>query len=69
MMTKWIAALAAASLAATPAVAQAGRAPAPVDEAESLGGGNTVAWIFALVMAVGAVLILLDDDDDAPVSP
>jgi hypothetical protein len=69
-MTKWIAAFAAVTLVATPAVAQASRTGAPVDEAEAFDGGSAVPWILALVMAVGAALILLDDNDDnAPVSP
>jgi hypothetical protein len=69
-MTKWIAALAAASLATAPVIAQAApasRSAAPVSEAESL-GGPAIAWIFAAVMVVGAILILIDDDDDVPAS-
>jgi hypothetical protein len=70
MMTKWIAALAAVSLAATPAVAQASRTGAPVENAESLDGGSALPWVFAVVMAIGAILILIDDDDDGvAVSP
>jgi hypothetical protein len=71
MMTKWIAALAAASLAASPAVAQATRTAARVEEADSLRGGNALPWVFAIVMVIGAILILSDDDDDAdfPASP
>lgn len=69
-MTKWIVALAAVSLAATPAAAEASRAAAPVDETESLTGGATVAWVFAAIMAIGAILIITDDDDnDLPTSP
>ena len=71
-MTKWIAALAAASLATAPVTAQAAlasRSAAPVADTESLTGGLTIAWIFAAVMVVGAILILTDDDDDVPVSP
>lgn len=69
MTTKWIAALAAASLATTPATAQVNRAPTPVDEAESIAGGIAPVWIAALLMVVAAVVILTGDDDDAPVSP
>jgi hypothetical protein len=70
MMTKWIAALAALSLAATPAAAQVDRAAAPVEEAESLAGGLGVAWIAAALMVVAAIVILTNDDEgDFPVSP
>lgn len=69
MMTKWIAALAALSLAATPAVAQPGRTSAPVEQTESLGGGIGLAWIAAALMVVAAIVILTGDDDEGPVSP
>ena len=69
-MTKWIAVLAAGSLAAAPAAAQPIRTGAPVDEADSLSGGPAIAWVLALVMAVGAIWIIVDDDDDGvPSSP
>jgi len=70
-MTKWIAALAAVTLAASPAAAQASRAAAPVEDAESLTGGTTIAWIFAAIMVIGAIIILTQDDDenDLPSSP
>jgi hypothetical protein len=68
MMTKWIAVLAAASLAATPAAAQPIRTAAPVDETESLRGGHAIAWIMAAIMVVGAILIITDDDE-VPSSP
>ena len=51
-MTKWIAALAAVSLAAAPAAAQASRAAAPVEDAETLTGGATIAWIMAAIMVM-----------------
>lgn len=71
MITKWIAALAAASLAAAPAAAaQTARTAAPVDDREGLAGGVGVVWIAALAVAIGAIIILSDDDDDEePVSP
>lgn len=69
-MIKWIAASAALSLAAAPAAAQASRTPAPVEDTESLTGGVTIAWVMALIMAVGAILIITDDDEDnLPSSP
>ena len=70
-MTKWIAALAAVSLTASPAAAQASRSPAPVGDAESLTGGAWVAWLMAAIMVAGAILIITDDDDasDLPSSP
>ena len=69
-MTKLIAALAAVSLAAAPAAAQASRTAAPVGETEALTGGATIAWIIAALMVVGAILIITDDDDsDLPTSP
>ena len=68
-MTKWIAALATASLAAAPVAAQPMRTAAPVDQAESLGGGIGIAWVFAAIMVVGAILVIADDGDDLPRSP
>ena len=68
-MTKWIAALAALSLSAAPAAAQPSRNAAPVEDAESLTQGATIAWIMAVIMVVGAILIITDDGNDAPTSP
>lgn len=80
-MSKWIAALAALSLATAPAAAQASRtadssaapasrAAAPVGDTESLTSGATIAWIMAVIMVIGAILIITDDDDnEAPSSP
>jgi hypothetical protein len=68
-MIKWISVLAAASLAAAPAAAQPLRISAPVAGAEAAGDGDhTFAWVMAVVMVVGAILILTDDDD-GPESP
>lgn len=69
-MTKWIAALAAVSLATAPAAAQASRTAAPVGDTESLTGGATIAWVMAALMVIGAILIITDDDEsDLPTSP
>lgn len=72
MTTKWIAALAAASLAAAPAAAAqtTSRTAAPIGDSEELAGGVGVVWIAALAVAIGAIIILSDDDDnEEPVSP
>ena len=70
-MIKSFAALGAISLAMAPVAAQAARTGAPVDDAESLSGGASIAWVFAAIMVVGAVWAIVDDDDDndLPVSP
>ena len=69
-MTKWIAALAALSLAAAPAAAQASRTAAPVEDSESQAQGVTIAWIMAAIMVIGAILIITDDNEsDLPSSP
>jgi hypothetical protein len=70
-MTRSIAALAALSLAVAPVAAQAARTAAPVDDAESLSGGASIAWVIAAIMVIGVVWAIVDDDDDndLPVSP
>ncbi len=69
-MMKWIATLAAASLAAGPAAAQASRTAAAVDEAESVAGGASIAWVMAAIMAIGVIVFIVDDDDsETPTSP
>ena len=69
-ITKWISALAAASLLAAPVAAQPMRTAAPLDQAESLKGGLGFAWIMAAIMVVGAILVIADDDGgDQPRSP
>jgi hypothetical protein len=69
MRGTWVAALATVSLAAAPVAAQPVRASAPVEQTESL-RGTGVAWLFAVVMALGALLIIIDNDDEgAPTSP
>jgi hypothetical protein len=67
-------ATAAASLAAMPVAAQAAtatvdRASAPADEQSDLAGGIGPAVIIVLIAAVGmGLLLLLDNNDDNPVS-
>jgi hypothetical protein len=70
MMTRWIAALAAVSLAAAPAAAEANRTAAPIKESDSIGGGIGAVWVLAAAMVLGFILVVLDDDDDdLPESP
>lgn len=67
-----IAAAAALSLAASPALAEAStdRAAAPVSDASELAGDTTALFgILALVGLIAAVIIVADNDDDEAVSP
>jgi hypothetical protein len=74
-----IAATAAIALSATPALAQASRAPAAavapatetVDEdSEMFGRGGFIIPLLAVVAVVLGILILVDDDEeDLPTSP
>jgi|GEM_PF-6685141 hypothetical protein len=69
-MIKWIAALAAVSLAASPVAAQASRTAAAVEEADSMAGGASIAWVMAAIMVIGAIVFIVDDDDpETPTSP
>jgi len=69
-MIKWIAALAAVSLAASPVAAQASRTAAAVEEADSIAGGASIAWVMAAIMVIGAIVFIVDDDDpETPTSP
>ena len=47
----------------------ASRQAADVGEGEQLAGVGTVGWIIALAIAAGAALVIIDDDDNDPVSP
>lgn len=65
--------LAAAALAATPALAQMVNAPvvAPLagDESELEGGEKILIGIFAAAAVIGGIIIIADDDDaDLPIS-
>jgi hypothetical protein len=68
-MTKVLAAALATSLILSSATANAApRAPAPIDEAEGLGGSPfLVIGLVALVLA--GLIVLLSDSEDAPLSP
>ena len=69
---KIIAAAAAIALfTGTTASAQvASRAPAPVKQTEELGGAFTI-WPFLAfaIFAVGLILVVEDQEEEAPVSP
>jgi hypothetical protein len=73
MMRKWIAAVAAASLAATPAMAQAAdRATAPVKAHDNINGGSGIwiAWVMAALVVVAAIVAATHEDDTVlPHSP
>ncbi|MGB7408382.1 MAG: hypothetical protein WA908_07740 [Pontixanthobacter sp.] len=66
-------ATAAVSMAASPAIAQADRAVAPVSGESALGGdGDGTGIILALLAAaavIAGIVIAVDNDDDTPESP
>lgn len=67
-----VAATAALSLAATPAIAEAAfdRAAAPVEgESELEGGSGIILAILAAAAVIAGIIIAADGDDDGPVSP
>ena len=75
-LTKFLAASAALSLAASPVVAQAAAEPLPsragseMSEAENLGGGGfLVPLLAALAVILGILALTGGDDDDLPTSP
>lgn len=61
------AAAAALTLVASPAVAQAERASAPVSDESEIGGSGMVLAILAVAAIIAGLIILVDDGDD-PVS-
>lgn len=67
-----VAATAALSLAASPAIAQsatADRASAPVEgESEMAGGSSTIIAILAAAAVIAGIVIAVDGGDDDPVS-
>lgn len=71
MNAKWLAALAAVSLTTVPAVANPGRALAPVSgQASKVGGESFLPWAILIgIIAGGAYLIINEEDnDDEPAS-
>ncbi len=73
---KPLAALASLSLVATPVLAQSAaplslaRAGASTDETSRLSGDFIIPGIVLAAIVAGAIIILIEDDeDDAPVSP
>lgn len=67
-----VAATAALSLAATPAIAEAAfdRAAAPVEgESELEGGSGIIIAILAAAAVIAGIIIAADDGNDEPVSP
>lgn len=64
-----LAATAALTLAAAPAVAEANfdRASAPVEGESELAGSSLIIALLAAAAVVGAILIAVDDDED-PIS-
>lgn len=69
MKAKWMAALAALSLTATPAVANPARALAPVSQASQVGGESFVPWAILVGILAGATLLVInEEDDDEPAS-
>ena len=64
------AAVAALTLTATPAMAQAvDRAVAPVADASQMGGSSTLLLILAVVLFGAGIFFLVDNEDDTPDSP
>ena len=65
-----LAALAAVSLAAAPAVAEANfdRLSAPVEGESEAGGSGVILGIAAAVAFIGGIIIAVGGDDDDPIS-
>lgn len=74
---KTLTAVAAVSLASTPALAQAGSSASTVqrvgasqsDESELAGGPGIIIAILAAAAIIGGIVIAADGGDDEPVSP
>lgn len=63
-----VAAAAALTLVASPAVAQADRASAPISDESEIGGSNIVLAILAVAAVIAGLILLLDNNDDDSVS-
>lgn len=63
------AAMAAVTLAASPAMAQAERAAAPVSQEDELGGPSIILAILAVAAIIAGIIIAADSGDDSAVSP
>lgn len=64
------AAVAATTLTAVPAMAQAvDRAAAPVADASQMGGSSTLLLILAIVLIGAGIYFLVDNDSNTPDSP
>lgn len=69
MLRRGLSVVLGTSLAAAPVAAHAvERTPAPVEQGEELAGSPWI-WILAAAIAVGILIILIDDGSDEPVSP
>lgn len=69
MIKHIIATTAALGLISTPVLAQAERAPAPVEDSEALEGENGILIALLAAAAVIAGLIIIASDDDEEVLP
>jgi predicted transporter len=64
------AAVAALSLATSPAMAQSvDRVSAPVSQESEMGGSSTLLLVLAVVLFGAGIFFLVDNDDDDPDSP
>lgn len=64
-----LAGLAAASLAATPALAETNRAAAPAEDTSEIGGGASWLAIGGMILVIAlAAIAAFGDDDEFPVS-
>ena len=70
--SKYLAPMAAIGLTMAPVAAQAdtvARSPAPVAEAESMGGDGGGLILAGFIAALTVFIVLLSDDDEEPASP
>lgn len=74
LLKKTAISLAATSMLLSPVVASAApaldaRAVSSTDSASELEGANWVAIVLALAIVAGGIWLVVDDNDDEPVSP